>query len=622
MIMSILLGLLTLSSVKAHEQDDIVDFESERWILRNAEIVEHMGRKSLMGLAYLEDVEFENGIIEVDICADGSRSYPGVIFRMQSEENYERLYLRPHRSNLYPDAIQYTPAFNGVDGWQLYNGEGFTAGADILANQWLHLRIDIQGEQARVYLGASDIPDLVIGHLQHGVSKGGVGVFCPRDRTAFFSNFKYRIDNSLHFDPAPEIETPPGIITEWYLSQSFKIGEIDRENYPDEQELGEIEWQKVKSDRSGLVDIARYVKRIGREPDCILARSIIHSEKEEAKKLIFGYSDAIHVFLSGRFLFSGSSAYRERDPSFLGIVGLHDAIYLPLKEGENELLLIVTESFGGWGFICGDGNAIFLDKDMKKQWMTSSEFLIPESVAYDPSENVLYVSNLDIYNRSTGDEKQFISKISVDGVVEELRWVTGLNNPTGVATYQDRLFVVERRSLVEIDMKSARILSRVSIPASVFLNDVVIDSNGNAYVSDSATDVVYKVLNGNAEEWLKGGGIARPNGLDIHENKLIVGNNGDNRLKSVDLTSKEVATIGTLGAGIIDGVKSDKDGNYLVSQWEGKLYRVDASGKVKKLLDTTIPGLNSADFEYIVEKNMIVIPTFMDNKVTAYKLAD
>jgi len=100
-------------------------------MLQNAQIVEHMDRKCLIGSAFLKDVEFENGVIEVDIAVDGSRSYPGVIFRMESEGNYERFYIRPHRPDFYSDNLQYVPAFNGIDGWQLYNGEGYTDGVII-----------------------------------------------------------------------------------------------------------------------------------------------------------------------------------------------------------------------------------------------------------------------------------------------------------------------------------------------------------------------------------------------------------------------------------------------------------------------------------------------------------
>ena len=54
------------------------------------------------------------------------------------------------------------------------------------------------------------------------------------------------------------------------------------------------------------------------------------------------------VFLNGERLFRGSDGYRSRDYRFLGN-GWYDTVYLPLDEGENELLVAVSEDFGGWG---------------------------------------------------------------------------------------------------------------------------------------------------------------------------------------------------------------------------------------------------------------------------------
>lgn len=41
--------------------------------------------------------------------------------------------------------------------------------------------------------------------------------------------------------------------------------------------------------------------------------------------------------------------WRSRDYRFLGTVGPHYELVLPLEAGETELLLAVSESFGGWG---------------------------------------------------------------------------------------------------------------------------------------------------------------------------------------------------------------------------------------------------------------------------------
>jgi hypothetical protein len=68
-------------------------------------------------------------------------------------------------------------------------------------------------------------------------------------------------------------------------------------------------------------------------------------------KLVFAYSDAVHLFVNGRLLFEGDSAFARRDPSSLGIASLGpDAVYVDLHPGANEIVLAVSEKFGGWGF--------------------------------------------------------------------------------------------------------------------------------------------------------------------------------------------------------------------------------------------------------------------------------
>jgi hypothetical protein len=41
-----------------------------------------------------------------------------------------------------------------------------------------------------------------------------------------------------------------------------------------------------------------------------------------------------------------------------------------------------------------------------------------------------------------------------------------------------------------------------------------------------------------------------------------------------------------------------------------------------KILDTSVPGPSSADLAYVAERNLIAIPTFMSNTVSAYELND
>jgi hypothetical protein len=70
------------------------------------------------------------------------------------------------------------------------------------------------------------------------------------------------------------------------------------------------------------------------------------------KKLAFGFSDRGSIFLNGQIVFSGDNTYRSRSLRYLGVVTIdNDAVYLPLRQGENELVIAVSEAFGGWGLI-------------------------------------------------------------------------------------------------------------------------------------------------------------------------------------------------------------------------------------------------------------------------------
>ncbi len=597
----------------------------------DAEIANRFGRECLSGTAYLKDLQFQDGVIEVDIAVDGTRSYPGIMFRMQSEGDYERLYVRPHRAGLYPDAIQYTPVFNGVEGWQLYNGTGYTAAAELPAREWIRLRLEVRGKQARVYLGQRGLPAMLITDLKHGVGSGTIGVQGPKNETACFSNFSYTPHVDLTFGPQTTPETPGGTITDWEISRAFPAERVDRNSYPGFYTIFFADWRKVEPEATGLVDVARYMGRSGPQPDLVLARTMVKSDGAQSIRLSFGYSDEIDLFLNGQKVFAGISSYRSRDPSFLGVVGLYDAVNLRLERGLNEILLMVTESSGGWGFMARADRELqppVIDHSRTTSvWETPDVLLTPESVLYDPARGVIYVTNFDARWSETPEFTGYVSKLNLDGDIAELRWVADLNAPTGMSMYGGRLWVVERGNLTEIDPDRGELLRRYPISGSEFLNDIAIDSAGNIYISDTSPSShigsrIYRFKDGVSELWVDSEQISRANGLFIHGDKLLVGNSGDGFLKSVGLGDKHIMEIACFGGGVLDGIRVDNHGNYLVSHWKGHVYAVSESGGVVEVLDTSAAGMNSADFEYIRDRNLLIIPTFLGNKVAAYRLTE
>jgi len=608
----------------------VVDFEHDQWDMDNAVVVEHLGRSSLAGNALMKNVEFTDGVIEVDIAVSGARSYPGIVFRVQpGQSNYERFYVRPHRAGLYPDALQYVPAVNGVAGWQLYHGEGFTAGAILPRDEWIHLRMEIRGSQARVFLNGADKPALVIHELKHGESKGSIGLMGPRDGTAYFSNFRYEMTDQLEFPDPPETVTPPGTLTDWEISRPFPTNQVDRSAYPHFFSIFHAGWRTVEAEASGLVNVSKYVEQPAREPQCILARTVVRCDRKQDAHLLFGYSDDVTVFLNGKPIFSGISGYKSRDPSFVGVVGLFDMVHLPLEKGLNEIFLMVSDVFGGWGFMCRTDPP--LDRPIKqhelltKVWETPAEFDVPESVLYDPQRDILYVSSFNRVNPANAG-KGYISRMTLDGRIEQLRWITGLDGPCGMGIHENQLYVVEcTGNLVEIDIDAGKIAQRYPTQNTRFLNDLTIAESGAIYISNTAgapvDNDVLRFSDGQWETWPGGRELHRVNGLFIHDGKLIVGNTDDGLIKLIDLEDGRLSELACLGAGLLDGIRVDNEGNYLVSHWEGEVYRISPSGEVVEILDTSAAGLNPADFEFVKSKNLLVIPTFLGNRVVAYRLS-
>jgi len=346
-------------------------------------------------------------------------------------------------------------------------------------------------------------------------------------------------------------------------------------------------------------------------------------------KFSLGYSDDVTVFLNGKPWFSGISGYKSRDPSFVGAVGLYDTVYLPLQKGLNEIFLIVTESFGGWGFMGRTDPPLMAPikrhDALTKVWETPQEFKVPESVLYDPKRNILYVSSFNRVGR-TKPRQGFLSRLTVDGRIEELHWITDLDGPCGMGIHKDRLYVVESTgNLVEIDIDTGQVAQRHRVPKTHFLNDLAIDRSGAVYMSNTsqapaATDI-FRYTGGRCEVWRGGIDLHRSNGLFIHDSHLIVGNSGDGLVKRINLADGRLSTLACLGAGVNDGIRVDNEGNYLVSHWGGRVYRISPTGSnVVEILDTSRQGRNCADFEYVKDKNLLVIPTFLGNSVMAYRV--
>jgi hypothetical protein len=220
----------------------------------------------------------------------------------------------------------------------------------------------VSGVVAKLFLDRAEEPSLVVPDLKLGDSKGSIG-FWGHMGDAYFADLNYTPDDAAS-DPHAKPEFLPGALTDWELSQMFDATETNPAVYPD---VRGQKWEKVAAESPGMVVINRYresgnvlppekedrLRGDVRGGKVVFARTTIHSDWDEMRKMNFGYSDEVVVYLNGAPIYSGNNTLSFRQPEFLGLLDVgSEAVYLPLKKGDNELLLAVTEFFGGWGFLC------------------------------------------------------------------------------------------------------------------------------------------------------------------------------------------------------------------------------------------------------------------------------
>lgn len=251
---------------------------------------------------------------------------------------------------------------------------------------------------------------------------------------------------------------------------------------------------------------------------------------------------------------------------------------------------------------------------LQKIWETEPNLPIPESVLYSAKGKLLYVAQID-GKPGEKDGKGGIAKVALDGKIIAGDWVTGLNAPKGMGIVGGKLFVADVTEVVEIELKSGKILKKHEIEGSKFLNDLTIDAKGNIYVSDSETKKVHLIKDGKISTYYEN--LTRPNGLLAVGSDLLIADSGKLLRLGAD---KKAVTIAEGMDKSTDGIEQVKPGEYIVSCWAGVVYYVKSDGTRQELLNTSADKINSADIGYDSVKKIVYIPTFMKNSVVAYQL--
>jgi len=313
---------------------------------------QHLGRAAISFgeaadlVALVDGVQLTDGIIEVEVAVTGERSFHGVVWRARDRSNYESFYVRPHQAR-NPDSVQYNPVFNDVASWQLYHDEGFWAAVDVPIGAWFTIRVAFAGSRAEAFVRDLDRPALEATELKMPLASGGIGLQIGGPGL-YVSRFAYaRTAPAFVGAGRPPSARVDGIVPSWSVSDAFPEPESPpAEVTPDA--LANRRWTRLEAEPSGLVNLAM-ATGIDDGRDTVWARATIHSDRARTVAMELGFSDRAVAYLNGVALFRADDTYRSRDYRFLGSIGWYDTLYLPLAEGANDLLVAVSESFGGWG---------------------------------------------------------------------------------------------------------------------------------------------------------------------------------------------------------------------------------------------------------------------------------
>ncbi|MDD7886384.1 hypothetical protein [Flavivirga sp. 57AJ16] len=263
-----------------------------------------------------------------------------------------------------------------------------------------------------------------------------------------------------------------------------------------------------------------------------------------------------------------------------------------------------------------DGSKNKLSLDLV--WQTDTLLTTSESVLYNKKLDIIFVSNV---NNSPWekDNNGFLSTIDVKGNILELKWLEGLSGPKGMGIFNDKLYVTDIDRIIEVDIKTQKIINSYAVEGEPHLNDITVSTEGVVYASGSNTNSMYVLKNGRVSI-LEMDTEGRLNGL-LHQNEhIFFADAGKQCFGSYNLKSN-TSKILTEGVGYGDGVVRLENGNFIVSDWKGQIFYIDAANWQKMLLlDTREANINAADIDYIPETQMLLVPTFFNNRVMCYKL--
>lgn len=365
LVLTLFAALPCLSQVKAQEISIRVPLKPGAWEFKpeTVEFLEYQSRPCMKlltsgGQAILKDLDFSDGTIEFDMIPEDPM-FASFYFRWKDPKENECFYFRTELAGnpQAVNAVQYAPFIDGVNLWDMLFH--FQSNAGFSKDDWNHVKLVISGKQMRVYVNDMNSPVLRVPYLEGNTGSGTLG-FAGR---AIISNLEVKPGEVEGL--SPEAGEDPAFndsryLRKWQVSQPVTTADSinnlndllnDLNNYrpfPDST----TSWSAVTAERRGMINLTR---KFGGSRGRRIAwlKTSIHSSTDRETNLRLGFSDEVWVFINGMPLYFDKNIFGTpimKHPK--GRLSLENASFrVPLKEGDNELLIGVAGFFYGWGIV-------------------------------------------------------------------------------------------------------------------------------------------------------------------------------------------------------------------------------------------------------------------------------
>ncbi|MEO9862833.1 MAG: hypothetical protein ABJM61_05295 [Yoonia sp.] len=260
--------------------------------------------------------------------------------------------------------------------------------------------------------------------------------------------------------------------------------------------------------------------------------------------------------------------------------------------------------------------------DFVQSWKTDG-FSMPESVVSIPGHPWIYVSNVN------GDDAAgFVSRVSLDGTIDTLEWVSGIQTPTGMVAYDGGLYVVDQTRVHRIEITTGKITQTYTSAEATSLNDIDVSADGEFFVSELSGGTIHRIQGDVLEPWVSSNTLFPvPNGVMVSGDSLFVGNVGD--MLSRDLTPDQYGAVSRVSLedgqmemleqtnrlGTWDGLAIFGDGFLASSPFNGEVWYF--YGDQKSLIGKFDGGV--ADIGTDPEQGIVYAPLLFGNAVAAYQ---